>query len=161
MCFVSDLLQHIEYARPVGQQPVPYPTVDWFAHPSPSHPPPLSSPHLPTLTDSLLQWPASLVEVKERKRRNRGKNERSPCKKTSEEMTFKLPKLYVCLACSDVRGISPHSSSPLNSPLPTHRESAVNMSQLLAMDYQKEWLEEREQRAIEKKRQVRMGRERG
>lgn len=37
---------------------------------------------------------------------------------------------------------------------PTPREPAVNMMQLLAMDYQKEWLEEREKKNLERKRLV-------
>ena len=67
--------------------------MDWFAHPSPSHPPSSPPPpHLPTPSSSLLYWPASLVEVKERKRRDKGGRLR---KKTSEEMIVKLPKVYV------------------------------------------------------------------
>ncbi|CAI8012133.1 hypothetical protein GBAR_LOCUS7783 [Geodia barretti] len=114
----KDLLQHIEYSRPDGQEPVSYPVVDWFAHASPSH---SCSPPPPTLPPSLLDWPSSLVEeVPEKKRRRKRDQALRPHKKSSEKTPIKLPKA----------------------------EPAVNMMQLLAMDYQKEWLKKENRRHL-------------
>lgn len=91
-----DLLQHIEYSRPDGQEPVSYPVVDWFAHPSPSHSCSLPPPTL-SLSPSLLHWPSSLAEEVQEKKKKRRRRDQAPRphKKSSEEKPVKLPKAYV------------------------------------------------------------------
>lgn len=94
-----DLLQHHEYSRVEGAEPVVYPRVDWFDHRPPSPVPPAQLPAINTHDTSLLYWPVEEVERKRRHRKTRlpalwQKAPLQPSPNRQRSRT-KLPPLYV------------------------------------------------------------------
>ena len=67
-----------------------YSTVDWFAHPSPPPPQQSSSPPHTITQPSIIQWPSSLKDVKEKKKRRQDITQMKKLKASE----IKLPKMY-------------------------------------------------------------------